>query len=587
MVNLNGTIAALWRWWWLLLTAAGMAGLIAFQGVRQAPPTFVSTTTLMVGDVLRSPKPGEDEFSIAQNLAASYALLAQRQPILEGTVRALDLPYDWEELKRRIVVIHANGALTLEIRAMDGDPVRARDIAATLASQLVDASPTRDRRQELEQRRQFVRDELNDLQQKIATGREELRRKQAQLASEQSARGVLDRQDEIKALELNLTAWRTTYNSLLASIEGRSDPNSLSILEPAAVPTRPTSPRGLWNVALAAIGALLVVAAGIVLMELFNRKIRSRDDLRELMVDEPDGLVTYVPKMDLAKGPIAVVADPTSRAADTYRLLAAQLRFGVLGPGSHILMVTSAGNREGKSTTAANLAAALAQGGSSVLLVDLDLRRPTLHTLFGVPNRGGAAAMLRYGDFNPDQYVVRTALPRLWLLPAGTAQENPTELISRSGKALLLSAWSTVDIVIIDGPPLLSAADAAVLTGFVPDTLFVTRFEHSSGRDVRAALDMLSALPTRVRGTVINGAPAQRTALYGYPYDVPGTGPANGAARGRGKLASLVPFRASRANGATNGHANGIPASATSTTALVIPASAVSTRPWLADDDHL
>jgi uncharacterized protein involved in exopolysaccharide biosynthesis len=359
-VNLNNALLALVRYWWLLLTAAGMAGLITYHAARQTPPTYVASTTVMVGDVLRSPKPGEAEFGVAQNLTNGYSQLVQRQPVLEATVRALNLPYGWETLRQRIVVVHPTGALTIEIRVMDGDPTRARDIAATIADQLIASSPTRDRKQEADQRRKFIQDEMTDLQSKIEAGRDDLKKKQAALSQETNARGVLDRQDEIKAIDLNMTKWRTSYSELLASLDSRNDPNSLTILEPAVVPTSPAGPRGLWYVLLSAAGGFLVVALGIVAVELVGGKVRSRKDLPVALVDEPDGIVASIPTIGKTEGPIAVLADPTSRAADAYRLLAAQLRFGESEASNTVLMVTSATNREGKSTTAANLAATLA-----------------------------------------------------------------------------------------------------------------------------------------------------------------------------------------------------------------------------------
>lgn len=568
-VNLNNALLALVRWWWLLLTASGMAGLMTYHAVRQTPPVYVSATTLMVGDVLRSPKPGEDEFSVVQNLANGYAQIVTRQPVLEATVKALNLPYVWEILRQRIVVVHPTGSLTIEIRAMDGDPILARDIAATIADQVIMASPTRDRKQEVDRRRQFIKDELSDLQSKIEGGRADLNKKQAALGQETNARGVLDRQDEIKAIELNLTKWRTSYSELLASLEGKGDPNSLTILEPAMVPTTPAGPRGTWYVLLSAVGGFGVVAIGIVALELLSGKVRSKNDLPVAVVEEPDGIVAYLPVIGKHEGPIAVVADPTSRAADAYRLLAAQLRFGEGDEGNSVLMVTSATNREGKSTTAANLAAALALGGSSVLLIDLDLRKPTLHTLFEVPNQTGAAEMLRFHDYNPEHHAVKTKVPRLWLLPAGVPTDNPTELLSKSARPLILSAWSTADFVIIDGPPLLAAADASVLTGFVPDTLFVTRFDHSNSKEVRAALSMLSRQRTNLRGVVMNGVPDAQTSLTGYRYVADSPAPSRwpGFRRGRGATASRT---------------LALPATA----AASVPV-AVSNEPWLPKGSEL
>jgi len=389
---------------------------------------------------------------------------------------------------------------------------------------------------EVDRRRQFIKDELADLQAKIEGARGDLVKKQTALSQETNARGVLDRQDEIKAIELNLTKWRTSYSELLASLEGKGDPNTLTILEPALVPTTPAGPRGTWYVLLSAIGGFGVVALGIVALELLGGKVRTRSDLPVALVEEPGGIVAYIPTIGKLEGPIAVVADPTSRAADSYRLLAAQLRFGQADDdGSTVLLVTSAANREGKSTTAANLAAALALGGSSVLLIDLDLRKPTLHTLFDVPNTGGAADMLRYRDYSPEHHVVKTKVPRLWLLPAGVPSDNPTELLSKSARPLILSAWSTADFVIIDGPPLLAAADTSVLSGFVPDTLFVTRFDQSSAKDVRAALELLRRQRTSLRGVVMNGVPDTQTGLTGYRYTADAPAPSRWPNFGRGR----------------------------------------------------
>lgn len=518
MVNLNGAIGALARLWWLVLTVGGMAGLLTFHALRQAPPTYVASTTLIVGDVLRSPKPGENEFSVAQNLANGYAQIALRQPVLDATVQALGLQTTWEDLRQRIVVIHPNGALTIEVRVMDTNPVRARDIAAAIADQLIAASPTRTRKQELDQRQQFLRDEMATLQTKIEQGRAELGRKQTALAQETTARGVLDRQDEIKAIELNLSTWRSNYNDVLSALEGRGDPNSLTIIEPASVPRSPSGPRTAWYVVLAAAAGVLVVSSGIVATELFGRRIRSGGDIRGAMRSAMDGLVAYIPRLGASDTAVAVLSEPDSLAAEAYRLLAAQLRFGVLGAGSHMLLVTSATNGEGKSTTAANLASALALGGSNVILVDLDLRKPVLHSLFGLPNREGASAMMREGNYDIDRYAIHTALPRLRLIPAGLPVGNPTEILSRAAEALVLEAWSRADYVIVDGPPLLAVADAAVLTGCVPDTLFVARYERTSGRDLRAALEVLNGLPTRLRAVVLNAVPWEQLNLYGYYF---------------------------------------------------------------------
>jgi capsular exopolysaccharide synthesis family protein len=542
MVSLNRLVLALYNAWWIVVAATGLAGLMAYHSARQTPPTYVATTTLLVGDVLRSPKPGDGEFSVAQNLANGYAQLAQRQPILEATVKALNLPFNWEELRRRVVVVHPNGALTIEVRVMDTQPTRSRDIAANIAQQLVTSSPTTMRREEADQRRQYMRDEMADLQTRIQQAREDIDKKRAALAQETNARAVLDRQEEIKAAEQKLDGWRASYNTLLAAMEGRGDPNSLTIIEPAVVPTSPTTPKGAWYVLLAALGGFLIALLGIVAVEYFNDLIRSREDLRKALRENAEGLIAYIPRQRNPNKALSVIGESDSLAGDAFRLLAAQLRFAVLGAGPHLLMVTSARKGEGKSTTAANLAAALALGGTKTLLIDLDLRKPGLHSLFNVPNRGGAATMLLSRDFTIDRFAVPTTLPNLRLIPAGTVIGNPPELLSRSGEALLLSAWASAEVVIVDGPPLLAVPDVAVLAGYVPDMLCVTRFERTSGRDLRAAVDVLQGLPARLRAIILNAVPSEQASLSGYRFEEPGRalGGWSSFGRGAGRIAAAA-----------------------------------------------
>jgi Mrp family chromosome partitioning ATPase len=127
--------------------------------------------------------------------------------------------------------------------------------------------------------------------------------------------------------------------------------------------------------------------------------------------------------------------------------------------------------------------------------------------------------MLLSRDFTIDRFAIPTTLPNLRLIPAGTVIGNPTELLSRSAEALLLSAWAAAEIVIVDGPPLLAVPDVAVLAGFVPDMLCVTRFERTSGRNLRSAVEILQALPARLRGIILNAVPSEKSSLTGYRFD--------------------------------------------------------------------
>src|SRR5262249_17466958 len=151
------------------------------------------------------------------------------------------------ELQRRVLVVRTDGSQIIEIRATDSDPQRTKATVDELAHQLTLQSPTAENAEALERRREFVRQQLGRIQGNIQDAESRLAAKQAALSTETSARGVLDLQDEIKALELNLTNWRGSYASMLATNIARS-PNTLTVIQPSMVPTQPVGPNLPANV---------------------------------------------------------------------------------------------------------------------------------------------------------------------------------------------------------------------------------------------------------------------------------------------------------------------------------------------------
>ena len=515
-IDLGRWLSVLRSWGWLLLTALVVAGGISYLSSSRVPRTYVSSTTLFVGDVARNPKPGDEDFSASQRLADAYAQIAQRQPVLEGAIRRLGLPIGWEELRRRVVVFHQSGSLLIEIRVSDADPTRARDIAATLAQQLIEISPTGDNRLDLESRRQFVKEELDLHQTRIQALKEELDRKRTALAREISARGVLDRQDEIRALEQNLASWRTNYATLLASYDDKTGPNTLAVIEPAVVPRQPAGPNVWWNVAFAAVAGLLMASVGVLLIEHFDNRVRSRAEVETLLAASKLGVIPFELPLSHRETQLPVVAEPQSPVAEAYRVLASNVRFASLGQGRLSMLVTSASQGEGKSTTAANLAAACAQAGRSVLLVDLDLRSPCLHAMFGIANHAGVTNLLLSPLLDPQSCIVPTAQPGLSLLPSGPLPPNPSEVVARFGEALLRRLADSAEVVVLDGPPLLVGADALALAGAASQTLVVVRPGQVRRGNLAATREALARTRARVLGVVCNGVSRSELATYGY-----------------------------------------------------------------------
>ena len=179
-------------------------------------------------------------------------------------------------------------------------------------------------------------------------------------------------------------------------------------------------------------------------------------------------------------------------------------------------MVTSAGPKEGKSTTAANLAIAMAQAGNSVVLIDADLRRPLIHSVFGMDKDKGLTNYLA-GSLQYDELVHETFIENLKIITSGVLPPNPSELLAiQKMKNLLKQLQEDYDIVIIDSPPVIAVTDASILSTIVDGTLLVVYAGQTEKDAIKRAIMMLSSVSARLLGTVLNGFDVQ--GIYGSYY---------------------------------------------------------------------
>lgn len=225
--------------------------------------------------------------------------------------------------------------------------------------------------------------------------------------------------------------------------------------------------------------------------------------------------------MNAALDPKLVTAlAPRGPEAEAYRILRTNLQFMGLDRPLRSLVVTSAVPEEGKTLTAANLAVAFAQTGQRVILVDADLRRPTLHRTFGLGRLawGGLTSVLG-GTVDLQAALTGTELEDLTVLTAGPIPPNPAELLgSQRMQALMAALHEQFDVVIYDTPPVLAVADASVLAPAVDGTLLVIRAYRVGHPQVRRAKEALEAVKARVLGVVLDGVRNRRGDGYYYYY---------------------------------------------------------------------
>lgn len=211
---------------------------------------------------------------------------------------------------------------------------------------------------------------------------------------------------------------------------------------------------------------------------------------------------------------LVTLTQPRSAAAEAYRTLRTSLEFSSLDRPLRTLVVTSSSPDEGKSTTVANLALALAQAGRRTVVVDADLRRPSLHSLFGLPNVAGLTSMMLDEAAAQPPYQAGP-VAGLRVLTSGPLPPNPAELLaSRRFDEILARLIQDADIVLFDAPPLMAVSDAAVLAARVDGVILVVQAEKTKREAVQRAKKMLERVNAHLVGAVLTEVKGERGLAY-------------------------------------------------------------------------
>lgn len=506
--TLRDALRPLRRRWWLLAAAAALAGISSFLVVRGMPPEYEAHATLLIGRVLDNPNPVNNDVWVSQELGRTYADIARRPSFADDAAATLDLP----RLPDYTVTLVEKTQL-IEIVVRDTDPVRARDVAATLAERMVALSPG-GADAESRRRQEFLTRQLDEVETRIEATEQQIRDRLAQLAEAAGVRQIDELQGIIDGLQDKLTTLQRNYADLLANTTGGAA-NSIRLMEEPGVPGRPVGPNRILIVSLAVLAATLIGAGGAYLLDGLDNTLRTPED-----VDRSLGLPTLASIPFVEEGRDLVPTDELhSPAMEAFRVLRTNLQFASVDTPLRQLVVTSASPGEGKSLVVANLGAALAQLGNRVIIADCDLRRPRQHRIFGLVNNVGMTSLLL--DEGPVASVLQgTSRERLELITSGPLPPAAVELLaSERLRAVLTHLRDEADILLVDGPPVTVGADAAVLATRADGVLLVV--DHgSTRRDLAiAASDALRQVQAHLLGVVINRVPVGGGA-YSYAYSV-------------------------------------------------------------------
>lgn len=348
----------------------------------------------------------------------------------------------------------------------------------------------------------------------------------------QTRREVLTTQEhsiDMNLLKREVDTNRQLYDNLLQrfkelGISGNIVSNNISVVDTAEPSLFPYKPNLWTNLLVGLIAGLLLGAAVVVAMEVIDDSIKYPDEV-ERVLGLP--LMGIIPKLNRKRGmskPVAleVHEDPRSALAEAYRSVRTALQFSTAEGAPKRLVITSTTRNEGKSTTSLALAINFAQMGQRVLLIDGDMRNPTVHKLLGVPNDFGLSNLLS-SDNRGDKMITPTAIPNLSVLTAGPIPPNPVDLLTGPKLLLLMNITSAlgIDYVIVDAPPMLGLADAVVLGNQLQNVLFVVQASSTRKAQIKNALRRLRQAGLVPRGVVLtqtlnHAMPQDYESYYGY-----------------------------------------------------------------------
>jgi succinoglycan biosynthesis transport protein ExoP len=346
---------------------------------------------------------------------------------------------------------------------------------------------------------------------------------------------------EYSLLKRDVDANRTLSEGLLerlkeAGVTAGLRSNNFRIVDVARVPTSPSGPNLLKNLGFALALGLSTGIGLAFLSESMDNTVRTPEQAQTISALPSLGMIPLGSrstremggnqKLALASSKEAVElvtqSRPRSQMAESYRALRTSLLLTFAGGPPTVILITSALPEEGKTTTSVNSAIVLAQKGTRVLLIDADLRRPSIHKTLGMGPKIGLSNVLTGAATLQQAIIPSTILPELFILPAGTPPPNPAELLaSAKMKNVLAELRKQYDHIVIDSPPTLSVTDAVVMSTDADAVVLVIRSGHTTKPALRRARDILLQVNARVCGVLVNAVDLSSPDYY-YHYEYQG-----------------------------------------------------------------
>ncbi len=577
-MELKYYISILKRWAWLLVLGLILGAAGGYGGSLYQTAVYQTSTRVLVMSAPQQSS-SDLTYLNEQQLTQTYMQLLTTTPILGGTSERLGYSVSAKQIKvqqsqgTQIIEIAvedtdpqqavdiANTLVTILLEeseklqagryatmeeSLQAQITQMESQIASLQSQVekVSTQSVQDQLNDVEAQMVPLQDEVSTIQQELATLNpaytQEQKKRVAELETQLAKiQPLLDLYQQIYSnlvvlgtpneggnntrltqSQTTLALYQQIYVNLLSSMESvrlarlQNTPTIVQI-EAAIFPNEPIRPRPLTNTMLAGAVGLMLAAGIVFLIEYLDNTLKNPEDILRYL-DLP--VIGYIAEMKVSSKSaeaLYVAKQPRSPVTEAFRALRTNLEFAGVDQPLRTLLVTSPGPNEGKTTTAINLAAIIAQGNKKVVLLDADLRRPRVHRFLSLSNQIGLSDLFRG---NLELSSVKRDVeenPNLQVVTSGNLPPNPAELLgSERMNQVLDELTSVAEMVIIDSPPSL-VSDATILSAKVDGVILVLQPGKTDIASAKASLELLHRAEARVLGVVFNRIPRNRADYYG------------------------------------------------------------------------
>ena len=525
--EIKGYLFLFWSWAWLIVLFGLLSGVVAYYISSQTTPIYQTSTRLLVSDPPAMQSLNYSGIVNGASLTGTYAKMLVDRPVLQGVIEKLNLPMTSDDLKPLISVDIISGTQLLSITVVNTNPIQAADIANTIAD--VFTQRIRDlQAQRYSSTRDGLAQRVSEMEKKVSdTTNAIISEKQAlgiPLVITPSPAGttltLIPESPLLLQLEARLTEYQRLYSELVTNYEQvrlaeAQTSTNVFVAETASVPRVPISPNTSRTTLLAVVVGAMAAIGLVFAIEYLDDTIKNPDDIRRKFNLPVLGLISH---HSIEQGKPISIRDPRSPVVEAFRTLRTNITFAGVDTPLRKIIVTSSVPQEGKTTTASNLAAVLAQGDKKVVLIDADLRRPTVHTQFSLPNRLGLTSLFVRQGNGLAGILQATDYPQLSVITSGGSAPNPSELLTSKRMSIFLDHLSEdYDMIILDTPPVLTVTDAAAMAAGVDGVILVARPGETKISALAQSIEQLRTVGANILGVVLNNvAPSSRK--YGYYY---------------------------------------------------------------------